>query len=157
MKKGLILIFSVLTLVGCKEVKKAEGEVNASETVTTSQIEEGVDVQDGKQAPQIGGEKDNHGCLASAGETWSELKQKCLRLFEEGLRLNPVKVEGSAVISAFVIVDDTKSKAEIFLPEESSKALILEKKSEGIYADSTYKYDAKEGVLYINNIKQYSK
>ncbi len=31
----------------------------------------------------IGGQRDEHGCLTSAGYTWCEEKQKCLRIFEE--------------------------------------------------------------------------
>ena len=32
---------------------------------------------------QIGGDKDEHGCLIAAGYTWCEPKQKCLRTWEE--------------------------------------------------------------------------
>jgi len=32
----------------------------------------------------IGGEKDEHGCLIAAGYSWCEVKQKCLRVWEEG-------------------------------------------------------------------------
>jgi hypothetical protein len=31
----------------------------------------------------IGGDRDEHGCIGSAGYTWCESKQKCLRTFEE--------------------------------------------------------------------------
>lgn len=31
----------------------------------------------------VGGDRDSHGCLGPAGYTWCELKQKCLRTFEE--------------------------------------------------------------------------
>ncbi len=31
----------------------------------------------------IGGERDEHGCLPTAGYTWCEAKQKCLREWEE--------------------------------------------------------------------------
>ncbi|RLE46581.1 hypothetical protein DRJ22_01575 [Candidatus Woesearchaeota archaeon] len=43
-----------------------------------------VNVSDKKvDAPIIGGDRDEHGCIASAGYTWCESKQKCLRLWEE--------------------------------------------------------------------------
>jgi len=35
-----------------------------------------------KEKP-IGGERDEHGCLPTAGYTWCESKQKCLRTWEE--------------------------------------------------------------------------
>jgi putative hemolysin len=37
--------------------------------------------QNGKQL--VGGDKDEHGCIGSAGYSWCELKQKCLRTWEE--------------------------------------------------------------------------
>jgi len=33
--------------------------------------------------PTVGGDKDIHGCIGSAGYTWCEIKQKCLRVWEE--------------------------------------------------------------------------
>ena len=36
------------------------------------------------EKPQIvGGDKDAHGCIGSAGYSWCEAKQKCLRVWEE--------------------------------------------------------------------------
>ncbi|VVB75101.1 Uncharacterised protein [uncultured archaeon] len=34
-------------------------------------------------APIVGGDKDTHGCIPSAGYSWCETKQKCLRVWEE--------------------------------------------------------------------------
>ena len=31
----------------------------------------------------VGGDKDEHGCIGSAGYSWCEPKQKCLRVWEE--------------------------------------------------------------------------
>lgn len=36
-----------------------------------------------KNPPVVGGDKDAHGCIGSAGYTWCEAKQKCLRTWEE--------------------------------------------------------------------------
>lgn len=35
------------------------------------------------QEPVVGGDKDAHGCIGSAGYSWCEVKQKCLRNWEE--------------------------------------------------------------------------
>ncbi len=43
-----------------------------------SAIEESI-----KQEQMVGGDRDEHGCIPSAGYTWCEEKQKCLRTFEE--------------------------------------------------------------------------
>lgn len=34
-------------------------------------------------SPTVGGDKDSHGCIGSAGYTWCDEKQKCLRTWEE--------------------------------------------------------------------------
>ena len=31
----------------------------------------------------VGGDRDEHGCIGSAGYSWCEAKQKCLRVWEE--------------------------------------------------------------------------
>ncbi len=36
-----------------------------------------------KQKPIVGGDKDEHGCIGSAGYSWCDAKQKCLRTWEE--------------------------------------------------------------------------
>jgi hypothetical protein len=33
--------------------------------------------------PIVGGDRDKHGCIGSAGYTWCEKKQKCIRPWEE--------------------------------------------------------------------------
>ena len=33
--------------------------------------------------PLVGNDKDKHGCIGSAGYTWCEIKQKCLKTWEE--------------------------------------------------------------------------
>jgi len=33
--------------------------------------------------PIVGNDKDSHGCIGSAGYSWCELKQKCIRIWEE--------------------------------------------------------------------------
>lgn len=36
-----------------------------------------------KKTPVVDNNRDDHGCLSSAGYTWCEIKQKCLRTWEE--------------------------------------------------------------------------
>ncbi len=105
------------------------------------------------QERPTGGDQDEHGCNPSTGETWSNLKQTCLRLFDDALRLNPIEQkEGEAVISAFVVFNDDKSKVEVFLTNDNK---ILDKTSENTFADEHYKYDAAEKALYIEGVKKY--
>lgn len=39
----------------------------------------------------VGGDKDEHGCIGSAGYTWCEAKQKCLRAWEEKCQIEQEK------------------------------------------------------------------
>jgi len=34
----------------------------------------------------VGGDKDSHGCIGSAGYTWCEEKNSCVRIWEEGCK-----------------------------------------------------------------------
>ena len=36
-----------------------------------------------EEKPIVGGDKDEHGCIGSAGYTWCAAKEKCLREWEE--------------------------------------------------------------------------
>jgi hypothetical protein len=38
----------------------------------------------------VGGDRDSHGCILSAGYTWCEVKNKCLRSWEEGCEVKSV-------------------------------------------------------------------
>jgi len=58
-----------------------------------------------KQAeePLLGGDRDEHGCIGSAGYSWCEAKAKCLRAWEESCEAAQVEVTwpkpGSTIIS----------------------------------------------------------
>ena len=71
-----------------------------------------------ESAPDIaisGGDREAHGCVATAGYTWSRLLQNCVRLFEAGTALTNAK-DPDATSVAYVILDAKSDKAELFLP-----------------------------------------
>ena len=41
------------------------------------------------QYPIVGGDKDEHGCIGSAGYSWCDPKNKCLRIWEEACFTSP--------------------------------------------------------------------
>ena len=99
-------------------------------TAIDAVVKDSVIVKDSLKTPTVGADSDNHGCKASAGYTWSELKQQCIRVFEEGAKLSPYDSDKTAAeFAAYVIFEENGNKAELFLPNE--KPLILERKSEG--------------------------
>ena len=141
MRKVALLSIGIFALTACNNSKNNSSE-NAEEQTVTEQS-------------TVGGDKDEHGCLTSAGETWSQLKQSCIQIFNVGQRLNPIETKnGEAVISAFVLFNDDKSEAELFLPNTQSNTILktIDKKS---YENGEYKFDTNDSTLYINNEKKY--
>ena len=137
MKKAVILSGIVLSMLSCNSPKKEEVKENPKQKVEEQEELEGAD-------------RDEHGCITSAGFSCSELQQTCVQLWEAGVRLNPLEVkEGDAVISAFVLFNKDESKAEVVLPNKEG-SVILDKKSENLYEKGEYLYDDKEGTLSIN-------
>lgn len=58
------------------------------------------------QAPQlIGGNKDEHGCLTAAGYTWSELRRDCIRIFEDGVRVDDPSLQPS--LTSYAVLRQT--------------------------------------------------
>ena len=76
MKKLLILtvFLPLLVITGCTRETKLTSE---TPLVIPPQQEEN------NAEPLIGGDKDEHGCLGPAGYQWCEVKNKCLRIWEE--------------------------------------------------------------------------
>lgn len=107
--------------------------------------------QDAKHEPvTVGADKDEHGCIGSAGYTWSQLKKECIQTFNVGFRLNPVAIDkGREVVSAFVLMSDDQAKVELFLPDDGQHSVLLNKTGELNYGNETYRYDAKKSILYI--------
>lgn len=143
MRKTVFILMSVFVLAACNSTKN-----NSSKTDTEQPNTE--------KTTKVGGEKDEHGCLTSAGETWSQLKQSCIQIFNVGQRLNPIETkDGEAVISAFVLFSDDKSEVELFLPNTKSNT-ILKTADKETYENGEYKYSTKDSSLYVNGTKAYS-
>ncbi len=128
----LFLVFSYLfSLSACTEAPKKEAQQTAK-TDTSLVID----------APMVGGDADEHGCLASAGYTWSVVKNECIRLFEVGIRLNPKAANLDKTTSAFVVFksETDESRAELFLPSEKKSILLTQDKKNGAgkWANNSY-------------------
>ena len=113
--KKVALLLSLWLIWSCNQ--KAETEL--PETIETKTV-----------APKaVGSDKDAHGCTTSAGYTWSELRQECIRIFEVGTRFDPVDSTG---MSAFVVMDASGKQAELFTLLEK-KPPVLTQVSKGRY------------------------
>ena len=74
----------------------------------------------------IGADKDEHGCKASAGYQWSELKQECVRPFE--LPLSILSPDKTSITSVLFSADS--SQIEIFSVDGH---FMLQKSASGHY------------------------
>ena len=93
---------------------------NSSSTEESAQSANNSVVDSSAIKPMAGSDRDKHNCIASAGYSWSELKHNCVKIFEEGVRLNPaVNNNDQAVISAFIIQPSNTDSIELFLPNEN--------------------------------------
>ncbi len=88
-----------------------------------------------QKEPIVVADKDTHGCIASAGYTYSQLKKMCIRTFEQKIQLKEIATKGN--YNAAVLFNRNQSKAEIFLKEEK-KSVILYRSSKGIWKNTTY-------------------
>ena len=68
------------------------------------------------QSPLVGGDRDEHGCIGSAGYVWCEVQKDCIRLFEKGIRTEAVDDSDT---SAFIV----------FSPDSNQPNEILERRS----------------------------
>jgi hypothetical protein len=78
-----------------------------------------------KSIDKVGDDKDQHGCIASAGYTWSELKKSCVRIFEAGTQFSAYGKNQDSTLAAYIIISDDRKKAEVFVPSNYSKEPII--------------------------------
>ena len=78
--------------------------------------------------PVTGSDKDAHGCIASAGYSWSPLRGECIRIFEVGLAFTPSDEGPKQTQQAFVVMPaqgaSAPRQAELYLPGHSEPLLL---------------------------------
>jgi len=78
------------------------------------------------QQTQIkGGDRDAHGCIGSAGYTYSQIKKDCVRTFEQKIKLTEVAPKDSYTSIAAVIFSKDMKKAEVFVKDAETGSIIL--------------------------------
>ncbi|WP_294823481.1 hypothetical protein [uncultured Flavobacterium sp.] len=130
--KKLLLLFLPCFLLSCDFMMKDRSDDKVE--ATTNKVVLGTD-------------KDENGCVTSAGYKWCILRKECIRPFEEGYRLNSItQLEGESIDkSAFVIFEEDGDRAELFLPDEQ-KSVILDKEGQnGGYGGSGWKLHQQDG------------
>lgn len=137
MKTNLIFVFIYFCIIGCQ----------SSRTTSTAHAD---------TLANIGGDTDKHGCLVSAGYTWSQLKNECVRPFETGIALHVINNASSYQSAAYVLIDSVKNEAEIFMPQENG-SILLKKDSANTFTNGTFNLGKEEfcWTLTMNKTKLY--
>ena len=141
----LSLLSAMLFLASCSTSKKTNTS-GSSSTQNEAKKEEVLEEQ------IVGNDADEHGCKASAGYTYSTLQAKCIRLFEQGIRLDPKSPELNQTVSAFVIFRslDENQEAEVFLPSTTGSKVYLKTggENEWLFEGMSLKQNNKTFSLY---------
>jgi hypothetical protein len=85
---GILCLLSIVFLVGCtnqpaQEITNFEQCAAAGNPVMESFPRQCRSGDNTFTEQLVGGDRDEHGCIGSAGYSWCESKQKCLRIWEE--------------------------------------------------------------------------
>ncbi|UKB81341.1 hypothetical protein [Chryseobacterium sp. MEBOG07] len=78
-----------------------------------------------QQTHVVGADRDAHGCIGSAGYTYSQIKKDCVRTFEQKIKLTEVDPKGSSTSIAAVIFSKDMKKAEVFVKDTEAGSIIL--------------------------------
>lgn len=85
-KKILILIGIILLttlLFGCLQPAEPEKKIKVIDGVEYLVDSSGNIIPSDRNLPIVGNDIDEYGCIPSAGYTWCEVKNKCIRIWEE--------------------------------------------------------------------------
>lgn len=113
MKKISTLLLVLLLVTSCK--LNDQNEDGETQNVATTSKDSTV-VND----------KDENGCLASAGYVWSKVNKECVKGFS-GIQLNPMDKPDNEdeTLSAYVMFNEDGDKAEVFLPKDTASIVLL--------------------------------
>lgn len=117
MKKISTLLLLLFLAASCKYMdQKEETEENKKASTAIDSV-----VHD----------RDENGCLASAGYVWSKVNKECVKGFS-GIQLNPMDKPDNEdeTLSAYVLFNEDASQAEIFLPKDTA-SIVLSRSAEG--------------------------
>jgi len=125
MKKiATIFIFSII-IYSCKLTDENDVEEKVVKNTTTKDS-------------TVVNDKDENGCLSSAGYVWSKVNNECVKGYS-GIQLNPMNVANNEdeTASAYVLFNEDASMAEVFLPNDTT-SIVLTRSAEGkpwVYKD----------------------
>ena len=107
------VFFSLVITTSCINNSKHQSQENRQEISSQTKL--------------VGNDRDEHGCIGSAGYQWSEVLKDCIRPFEKGIRL--VAAKGDETQAAYLVFSNDSSKVEIFLPKKQIHPILTREKT----------------------------
>ena len=119
MKNLLLPLLTAALLAACTTSHKRQPPANPAPPPPQMNLDE-----DPSAAPAaLGGDKDTHGCLPAAGQSWSKLRHACIQPFDVAdIRL---QAPANATLALYIILAADKSQAELF-GANHAESLILD-------------------------------
>ena len=110
-----------------------------------------------KDSTIVGADKDENGCLASAGYTWSKVNKECVQIFN-GIGLDPIiKKNDDPINSTYVLFSEDGNLAEVFLAGHDDSMVLSRKIKPNPWTYKEYKLVARNGyVLEKNGVAIYA-
>ena len=121
------MLCTAIAFSACKSNKA--GQDTASEAKT-------------EEAVIPGSDKDEHGCVGSAGYVWSEVKKDCIRPFEAGLKISETQKD-NATYATYIVFAADSVQAELYTPE--SEGSILLERADNQWKNDTISVSCKNG------------
>ena len=164
---AIALIIQVNISCGTQHKTQREVEMTASiddyRTDNVPTIPDETTISDGSSNPTIvGNDRDEHGCIQSAGYVWSNLKYRCIRLFDEGIKLIPAGPNAhqddltGLILNSFIIFSNDQMHAELYQPNKTQPILFHKTSSEtdeSVWISETYEIKLQN---YRYTVYQYS-
>lgn len=114
--------FYVWTSLACLAIVFSDCQSNKANKATTETAEV-------EETAMPGSDRDEHGCIGSAGYVWSEIKKDCIRPFEAGLKLNGVTPENSQY-AAYAVFSPDSMEVELFMPQTPGNTILSREENE---------------------------
>ena len=116
MKKYISILVVLCALSSCKLNDQKEDDKVANQ---------------GNKEGAVVADKDENGCLASAGYIWSKVNKECVKVFT-GMQLNPTSnlENEDETLSAYILFNEEGDQAELFLPKETSSLVLTQPSKE---------------------------
>jgi hypothetical protein len=110
-----------------------------------------------QEPAKLGDDRDEHGCIPSAGYQWSEIKKECIQVFEVGtaLRAKANNLDKTLVTYLVFRSKSDRSKVEVFIPNEEKTVILTKNKSKNalFWKNEAYTLTLTKGIYRLKDSK----